>query len=41
MRLEGEGYVTNLLTSAGVHTEIVVNALPNPGLVQRISGLKI
>lgn len=29
------------LLGAGTHTQIVVNALPNPGQVQRLSGLRV
>lgn len=41
VRITGEAYLTILVASAGIHTEIIVNALPNPGQVQRLSGLRV
>ena len=41
MRIEGEAYATVGVASAGVHTEIITNALPPAGQVQRISSLRI
>ena len=41
VRIEGEGYMSIFLASAGIHTEIIVNAMPNSGRVERISGLRV
>jgi hypothetical protein len=41
VRIEGEGYATVGVASAGLHTEIITNALPPAGQVQRISSLRI
>ena len=40
-RIEAEGYATVGLASAGLHTQIITNALPPAGQVQRISSLRI
>ncbi|WP_310394078.1 T9SS type A sorting domain-containing protein [Hymenobacter sp.] len=41
VRIEGEGYITTFLASTGLHTEIIVNALPNGGQVERLSSLRV
>lgn len=41
VRIQGEGYMSIFLASTGLHTEIIVNAMPNSGRVERISGLRV
>ena len=41
VRIEGEGYMSIFLASTGLHTEIIVNAMPNGGQVERLSGLRV
>ncbi len=41
VRIEGEGYMSIFLASTGLHTEVIVNAMPNGGQVERISGLRV
>ena len=41
VRIEGEGYLSVFLASTGLHTQIIVNAMPNGGQVERVSGLRI
>ncbi len=40
-RVAGAGYLNLPTPSTALHTEIVVNAMPNPGQVERISGLRL
>ncbi|AMJ66104.1 T9SS type A sorting domain-containing protein [Hymenobacter sp. PAMC 26628] len=41
VRIEAGGYLNLVMVSTSIHTQVVVNALPNPGQVQRLSGLQV
>ncbi|GAB3861244.1 hypothetical protein GCM10028822_40420 [Hymenobacter terrigena] len=41
VRIEGAGYISVFQAGTGLHTEIIVNAMPNGGQVERVSGLRV
>ncbi|MBC6700475.1 esterase/lipase family protein [Hymenobacter puniceus] len=41
LRVAGKGFLSALVASTAFHTEIIVNALPNGGQVERLSSLRL